>query len=175
MSGEFSMVVKQQTMLLGLMKEVKLLQTLVKEKDAKINHWERQIDDLKQYTWMEDVLITGLEITHHSYASTARGGGDANTPAVELETLERQVLKFLENKKISIQSSSVAACHVLPRRDRNSKPAIIIRFVNRKHKVELMQQGKKLKGTGVFLNEHLTNRNADITRHAHMPKKQNKI
>lgn len=39
-----------------------------------------------------------------------------------------------------------------------------MRFVNRKHKTELLKQERKLKGTNVFINEHLTKRNADIAR-----------
>ena len=50
-----------------------------------------------------------------------------------------------------------------------------MRFVNRKHKTALLKQGRKLKGTNVFINEHLTKRNADIARKARFMKKQGKI
>ena len=38
-----------------------------------------------------------------------------------------------------------------------------------------MKQGKKLAGTGVYLNEHLTKMNAEIAREARILRKQNKI
>ena len=71
--------------------------------------------------------------------------------------------------------NSVEACHPLPRRDDSDKRAVIMRFVNRKHKTALLKQGRKLKGTNVFINEHLTKRNADIARKARFMKKQGKI
>lgn len=43
-------------MLLDLMDEVKQLKNLVKEKDKKIEGLERRIDDLGQYTRMEDLI-----------------------------------------------------------------------------------------------------------------------
>ncbi len=74
-----------------------------------------------------------------------------------------------------IQSDNVVACHTLPWRNGGAKPAIVLRFVNQKHKAELPRQAKKLKGTGVYLNEHLPKKNADIARHARILRKQNKI
>lgn len=80
--------------------------------------------------------------------------------------LERQAITFFESKNMSIQCNNIAACHTLPRKDSKAKPAMIVRFVNRKHKIELLRQSKKVKGTGVYLNEHLTKKNTDIARHA---------
>lgn len=76
---------------------------------------------------------------------------------------------------MNIQSDNIVACHTLPRRNSEAKPAIIVRFVNRKHKTELLRQAKKLKGTGVYLNEHLTKKNAVIARRARTERKLNKI
>ena len=46
-------------------------------------------------------------------------------------------------------------------------PAIIVKFVSRKHKLDLLRQARsKLKDTGVYLNEHLTAKNADIEKEA---------
>lgn len=47
--------------------------------------------------------------------------------------------------------------------------------MNRKHKITLLRQGKKLKGTDVYLKEHLTKRNADVARKARFLRKQRKI
>ena len=65
--------------------------------------------------------------------------------------------------------------HQLPRRKTSNNPAVIVRFVNRKHKTALLRQGRTLKGTNVFLNEHLSKHNADIARMARNLKKQRKI
>lgn len=183
MSGELSTVAqqqatvaKQQTMLLSLMDDVKQLHTLIKEKDAKIDALETRIEKLEQYTRMENVIVTGLDPKHRSYASVTRAGdAEEDAPAAEQETLEQQVINFFATKKINIQNENISTCHMLPRKDRNTKPAVIIRFANRKHKVELMKQYGKLKGTGVFMNEHLTKTTATIAWKARQLKKHGKI
>ena len=40
-----------------------------------------------------------------------------------------------------------------------------MRFVNRKLKIALLEQGRKLKGTNVYIKEHLTKHSADIAKH----------
>lgn len=52
---------------------------------------------------------------------------------------------------------------------------MILRFVNRKPKNALLKQGCKLKGTNVYMNDHLTQRNAVIARKARFLRMQNKI
>ncbi|KAK7925751.1 hypothetical protein WMY93_008061 [Mugilogobius chulae] len=179
MSGEISKVAEQQQKLLALVTEVAELKEIIKAKDAVICGLERRIDDLEQYTRMEDIIVSGLETMHRSYAraiatdTTQEHGADA--PSEEQQTLERQVIKFLESKHIKVASENIAACHTLPKKYKDAKPTIVLRFVNRKHKVELLRQAKMLKGTGVYLNEHLTKKNADIARHARNLRKLKKI
>ncbi|CAL9705113.1 unnamed protein product [Knipowitschia caucasica] len=178
MSGELSKLAEQQAKLLTLLAEVAELKKIIKEKDVTIGGLERRIDDLEQYTRMEDVIVSGLQTKHRSYAraaavATMERGEDA--PVEELQTLETQVITFLQSNGMTVAPENIAACHMLPRKNKDSKPAIIMRFVNRKHKVELLRQAKKLKNTGVFLNEHLTRKNADIARNARYLRKQNKI
>ena len=48
-------------------------------------------------------------------------------------------------------------------------------ITNRKNKDALLRQGRKLKGTQVYINEHLTKKNADIAKRARSLKKSNKI
>ncbi len=59
------------------------------------------------------------------------------------------------------------ACHTLPRKNAYG-PRIITWFWNRK-------QARKLKGSGIYFNEHLTKKNIDIARNARIMKKQNKV
>ena len=47
--------------LLGLMEEVRELKLAIKEKDIKIADLERRIDDLEQYSRVEDLIISGLK------------------------------------------------------------------------------------------------------------------
>ncbi|KAF3842497.1 hypothetical protein F7725_024448 [Dissostichus mawsoni] len=80
-------------------------------------------------------------------------GGD--TSEEDATSVELQVTAFLNSKGIEIDSDNIEACHPLPRRNKTDKPAIIIRFANRKHKIELLKQGRRLKGSDVYRNEHL--------------------
>lgn len=176
MTDELSKVAKQQAMLLDLMEEVKLLKNLVKEKDKRIEGLEKRIDDLEQYSRMEDVIISGLETKHRTYASTVARNKDGEVALPEdLLTLEKQVIQFFESKDMVMRSDNIAACYTLPRKNSVMKSTIVVRFVNRKHKTELLRQAKKLKGSGVYLNEHLTKKNADIARRARSLRTQNKI
>ncbi|KAK7879339.1 hypothetical protein WMY93_033884, partial [Mugilogobius chulae] len=93
---------------------------------------------------------------------------------MDQESTEQQVTSFLSRKGIHIDSRDIEACHPLPRRDKRPS-AVIIRFVSRKQKLAVLKQGKKLKGTNVYLNEHLTKQNADIARQARFLRKQKKI
>ena len=84
-------------------------------------------------------------------------------------------MAFLHSNNINIDSNNIEACHLLPRRDQRAKPAVILRCLNRRYKMELLRQGRNLKGTQVYLNEHLTQRNGEIARKARFLKKINKI
>ena len=175
MSEELSKVVKQQVGLLDLIDEVRQLKAVIKEKDMKIEDLERRVEDLEQYTRMEDLVISGLETKHYSYARITAGDNEGeDAPRGEKFLLEQQVITFFNDKDIPLDSKNIAACHTIPQKP-NKKPIIIIKFVNRKHKIEVLKLAKKLKGTGVYVNEHLTKRNAEIARQARLLKKEKRI
>ncbi len=94
---------------------------------------------------------------------------------LDVSSTEQQVAVFLLPKGIDLDCDNIEACHPLHRRGASNKPAIIMRFVNRKHKMALLKQGKKLKGMNVFIDEHLTKSNSEITKQAHYLKKMRKI
>lgn len=87
-------------------------------------------------------MITGLRVKPCSYARAVTEDVDGVAD---------------EKLSDSVDLSSV------PRRNKDT-PAIITRFVSCKLKSELLKQGKKLRGSDVYINEHLTKRNADIAR-----------
>lgn len=161
--------------------DIQSLKMLLMKKDEKIAMLEKRIDDLEQHTRMNDLIITGLETKHRTYARVAdpeAGVLDANALEIETQSLEQQVVSFLVSKDIEVQSENFSACHLLPKKRHSTilgPPAIIVRFVNHKHKVALLRQGRKLKGTKVYLNEHLTKKNADIAKDARLLRKNGKI
>lgn len=176
-------IATQQMEILQLTKQVNLLQAQVsgykmklKKKDDQIKEMEKRLDDVEQYYRMDDLIISGLKTRHRAYSSVAAENNADDTTA-ETETLEVQVIQFFGSKDIHIQRNQISACFTLPRNNKNrsTPPAIIIRLINRKDKIALLQQGFKLKGTGVFVNEHLTRKNGNIAYAARQLKKAKKI
>lgn len=177
MSTDLAAMSKQQTVITDLLNEIKLLKKRNMEQEKKIESLETRVSDLEQYSRLNDVLISGLAIKPRSYLHAVKGSESETSPDHE-ETTEEQVTAFLRGKNIDIDKNNIEACHTLPARkqkDKPVKPTIIISFVNRKHKVNLLKQGRKLKGTNVFINEHLTKKNADIAWKARQLRKQGKI
>lgn len=124
---------------------------------------------------MKDVIVTGLHVKACSYARAASADNVGEHTDLDANSVEQQVAAFLQVKGIEIDCNNIEACHPLPRRKLNDKPAIIMRFVNRMHKTPLLKQVGKLRVANVFINEHLTKHNADIARKARHLKKQKKI
>ena len=163
---------------MDLMGEIQSLKRLNTEKDQTIKVLECRVADLEQYSRMNNVIISGLKTRHRSYASvTAPENGPEGREGdhAESESLEQQVVGFLGSKGISVDRSDIEACHTLPTRTKGANPVIIIRFTNRKNKISILKQGRKLKGTEVYINEHLTRRNGEIARRARILRKQSKI
>lgn len=171
-------ITKQQKLIMELMGNIKELQRQNLEKDRKIAVLENRLDDLEQYSRLNDVIVSGLEIKPRSYAraltSAELENGGEPTDA-EVESVEQQVTAFFNNKGISINSDNIEACHPLKRGKSGGNSLIIIRFSNRKNKNALLKQGKKLKGSNVYVNEHLTKKNAGIAKMARILRKQKKI
>ncbi|KAL7383833.1 hypothetical protein ABVT39_018734 [Epinephelus coioides] len=134
----------------GLVEDVRKLNNLLALKDEKIAELEKRVDELEQYIRKEDVIISGLKTTHRTYSNVIRGESSGAD------------LTEGENRRWRSRNGQM-------------ERTIILRFVNRKHKMELLKQVRKLKDTQVYVNEHLTKRNAEIAKHARALKKQKKI
>ena len=93
----------------------------------------------------------------------------------ETESVEEQLLGFLGRQGIAISKSDMSACHVLKTKDETKKPPIIIRLVNRKSQINTLENGRKLKGTNVYINEHLSRKNANISALARQLKRLQRI
>lgn len=171
--GDVTAVRAQQEQLLGLLEEVKQLRLQNAEKDQRIVDLEQRVDELEQYSRMNDVVITGIKIRPRSYAR-AVAVDSWELSDQETQSVEQQVASYLQSRGIEMDLEHIEACHPLPTKNERP-PAVIMRFTNRKKKIALLKQGRKLKGTNVFINEHLTKKNADIARIARQLGKQGKI
>lgn len=175
LSEEVSAVRLQQKGILKLVEEVKALRIQNEEKDKRLTFLENRVAELEQYTRINDVVISGLNIKARSYARALTAGEGGEPDELDVSSTEQQVATFLQSKGVQLDCDNIEACHPLPERNAGDKSAVIMRFVNRKHKIALLKQGRKLKGSDVYINEHLTKRNAEIAKKARYLKKQKKI
>lgn len=56
---------------MDLMEEVRELKATIKQKDQKTEWMEQKINDLEQYSHVNETIITGLDTKHRSYARAA--------------------------------------------------------------------------------------------------------
>ena len=115
MSEELCKVAKQQMGLLKLI-EVKQLEALIKEKDLKIEELERRVDDLEQYTRMEDLVIYRLETTHRTYAWITAGDKEGeDAPRDELHTWAASHQPLQQQRHSYRQSKYSCLPHYIPK------------------------------------------------------------
>lgn len=157
-----SVVKKQQITIFNLVEEVKALRLQNTEKEKGLVLLETKVVKLEEYTRLNEVIVTGLRNKPQTYAQAVMAYSDNGQQPDE----EQQVVTFLKTKALKVDSSDIEACHVLPRRNNSEKQVVIIIFANKNHKMALIKQGKKLRGTNVYINDHLTKRDADIARKA---------
>ena len=165
MSGKIDELYNVKDNTSQILKVVRKLQSLVELKDKQIETLAKRIDDLEQYSRIDNVIIMhGLKTRHKVWSRqitpyNANTHGE-NSPHEELETLEEHVVGYLNSHlHVNIQSSNISTYHTLKSLKNNGKnntEKIIIRFVNRKKKNEILKKCKNLRGTKVFINEHLT-------------------
>lgn len=105
---------------MNLMGEVKELKRQNVEKDKQIAFLEHRVADLEQYSRMNDVIITGLEIKSRSYARAVTEANNTEERDEEQGTFEKQVISFFSNKGISIDNNDIEACHPLPQKKQRS-------------------------------------------------------
>lgn len=182
LSSNVDNIAKQQAVITSLVKEISQLKTQNSDLRKKVDTLEERVDDMEQFSKLNDVIVSGLDIRPRTYAAAARaamaqrGPKQQRLPPDEEDrmTAEMEVVAFLHSKGILINSDNIEACHPLLRKGTDN-PAVILRFANRKHKINLLRQGKALKGTHVYLNEHLTKRNGEIFKKARYLRKLQKI
>jgi len=159
-----------------LIQKIGELEKMSREKDLKIRQLEERVDELEQYSRREDLIISGL-VPDITYAEVLTGEGTENerTRNIRIDKVEDQVVEFLKSRTIPLEKTEITACHTLGKKRDDGTQNIIVRFLSRKTKSRILMSGENLKGTRVFINEHLTRKNADFARAARQLKKDGKI
>lgn len=140
-------------------------------KDKRIVELEAKVDMLEQNTRMNDLVITGFDAGPKTYAQTAASNSGDNDQSDQFtrfdrDELENKVVSFLTENGVPISGDAISACYSFKKRPGSDGPdPIIIQLVNRKVKQTILKNAKNLKKSdqkGVFINEHLTPRNANL-------------
>ena len=122
---------------------VNKLQSIITEKDKQIGVLEARIYVLEQYKKKENIIISGLKTSQtqwNRHLFPEKGSTVENAPEEEKESLERQVIGYLNKKlDIDIVSNDISACHTLRNRMRDKSDNIIVRFVNKKSKLKVLK------------------------------------
>lgn len=104
----------------------------VRQSDRNTELLEQQTGDLEQYSCINDVIITVLEMKQCSYARAAAGVWWRHTRG--------------RSSILNLHSEHFSACHTLLSKDNNTEQAVVVQSANKKRKVEVLQSSKKLKG-----------------------------
>lgn len=141
LTADVSTVKSQQERILELVEDVKALRVQIEERDKRlaelesrladlqriqmeegdkhIAQLESQVMELEQYTRMNDVIVTGLQVKPRSYARAVAADSGDMASEQETNSTEQQVVAFLQSKAIEMNSNDVEACHLLPRKNKN--------------------------------------------------------
>lgn len=93
MSGELSKMVEKQD-LVSPINEGLQLKTVIQEKDKKTEEVERRLDELEQYSRMDDLVVSGLVTPHCSYVRVTVETLRASTPCLNYTHLTNELLGF---------------------------------------------------------------------------------
>jgi hypothetical protein len=122
-------------------------------------HLESKLDSLEQHSKKFNLIINGL-------------------PTEENENLCDQLRELLKELRIEVHNNDVCAIHRLPARN-DQIPSIIVRLNNLDLKQLLIKKAKEARlnydGSKIFIDEHLTRKNAEILKRAKQLTKGNKI
>ena len=169
---------RQSVQIKQMQREIVSLKDQLRRRDDKVISLEHRVSDLEQYVRMDNLVVSGIDCSHRSYARVAGTANSADqnehAPMKEQETLEQIVVKKLSENNIPITHTDISACYTLGKHH-SGKSNIIIKLVNRKSKSVILRSARNLQGTNIYINEHLTKHNADLAREARQLRKSGAI
>ena len=176
MSIDIAQPLYGQNALNNLLSTIQILQK--RKKNFFRKELEKRVNDLEQYSKMDNLIISGFNVQYKSYVrSVSTHDVDEHTQTnSETETIESKVIEFLKSKNIPIDSSDMSICQPFKSKyASNMKPSIVLKLKSRKTKQKILSNAKKLRGSDVYINEHLTRHNADLARKAREYKRKGLI
>ena len=155
------------------------------EKDTKIKNLNSRIDDFDQHTRMDHFIISGLETRNFAdvakeNGSTSQGNDvDQNEEDVQHSQEEKVVGFFQIDMGVEVVTGDISVVHYLQKGKGQTGPKnIVVKFVRRNTKdksiqnTKVLRHGRNLKGKNIYVNEHLSETNAELHRRAREMKKK---
>lgn len=111
-----------------------------------------QVNKVEQYTRRNNLRIFGVPEPRN------RGGGESQED--ENESDWESVKNLMVNKlKVKVTTNDIEAVHRVGKRSATTPRGIIVRFVNRRKRDEVVKARRVLKGTGTVVTDDLTQQN----------------
>ena len=117
----------------------------LKRERARSDTLECTINNIEQYTRINNIRIFGM---------------DDRNPKENAFQCEQRVLSLLSNKLgIKLKPCDIEIAHRIGRFQKDGNRPVIVRFINRKHKMECIRCRYRLKGQSEVIVEDLTSKN----------------
>ena len=147
-----------------------------------------QIEDLSSYTRRDDLIFHGLKVSTYAGAAATVAQDSTTVPSMPVNAsnsdAELAVLECCRKQlSVEISLSDISVAHRLGGRrsgggqSRNGSHdnPIIVRFCTRRARDSVFAARKQLKGTRIFINEHLTTSSAELYKLARSCAKDKRI
>ena len=165
-------------------KRISDLLEVIKTKDERISKLEAQVNDLEQNSKKKNLIIIGLNIhsdastttsTKHSTRNSTSTAAEETPTISESPTMRTNFVNFARRKlNVTPEPYHITAIHDLPPR-RDGKRPIIVQFHSADRKTELIMKRGALKGTDIYLNDHLSTHSGEFFRQARQVKRDKKM
>ena len=156
----------------------------------RVSEMEEQIDNYEQYSKVDNLIITGLQVLR-PYNATSLLINEQNKNQVDDEgneewttrdkdIMSKNFIEFAKDKlEVEITRHDIVDIHTLPR-ERNKLDTCIVRFANRIAREKVIKNRNKLwtssrNAKKIYINEHLTKKNGEIAKEARQMRKDGRI
>ncbi len=123
-----------------------------------------KVGESESYQRRENLILTGLEVR-----TADRVNATSDPLAQSSNTLLKKIIDFCTDVlHCNVDESDISIAHLLPSKDANSPPAVMVRFVRRSVRDEVYSARSRLKNyttpsnNKIFINEDLTAMNRKI-------------
>ena len=142
---------------------------------------ETKVNELEQYSRKRNILVTGLDLHSFTHATSSKIGKQrtcSRTATADLCTkdnddisesaiMRKNFVDFAKNKLNVplLNDLEITAIHDLPKWKDGTQP-VIVQLLSPDKKSALMRKRAMLRGSKVYINDHLSQTNSELFREA---------